>query len=251
MDLFLVESLLDEYVAQHKLDVASRLPPLPQLARDLRWREYDIARALECGVRRKQYTRDDSGWAVGPAHRNTARTYSFSRSAVTHGNRLATHVILAAKRSTISDESHPFYVSEQEAITTLGLNAGADLIVIHRCRIVNDEPGALQRAYLDPSRFPPGFLESHDFAAESLIEIYEKEGYNVFSRDTALKARCLNQYESGLLELRYKVQHHDSPVLEAEQCLYAEDRAGQRFVLEYLRSTYLENWTYEIPNRPA
>jgi DNA-binding GntR family transcriptional regulator len=277
MDLILVESLLDEYVARHCMGAGARMPGISDLAGSLGWREHDVARALDSATAKGRFVfvEEPKGWLVSPSdpssrhvgcslpllwswlkrlvspsHPGSRRGYSFAKSAETHGNRLETHVLEAVRRRPTSDQSHPFYASEIEARKTLGIEPDSSFLVINRCRILNDVPGAIQRAYLDPARFPVDFVSRHDFSKESLIGIYERYHYKVIGRDTLLTARLPNQYESGLLEQRYGVRHH-TPVIDAEQCLYAKDSNRRRFVLEYLRATYLENWKYEIPSRPA
>lgn len=250
MDLLLVESLLDEYVARHSMGAGARMPGTPALAVSLGWREYDVARALSSATTKGKFVKDSEGWLVSPSHPGSGGGYSFAKSAETHGNQLETHVLEVVRRPPTSDESHPFYTPEIEACRALGIEPDSSFLVINRCRILNGVPGAIQRAYLDPARFPVDFDSRHNFSTESLISLYGRYDYKVLSRDTLLTARQPNKYECGLLLQRYGVLHL-TPVIDAEQCLYAEDSNGQRFVLEYLRATYLENWKYEIRSRPA
>lgn len=190
---------------------------------------------------------------------NDHHSFSFTKSAEAHGRPLITAVIQAALRPPISDIEHPFYGVEQEACKALGLDENAKMIVIERARCTpppHDNPVAFHRAYLDPARFPEEFLQ-HDFSAESLMDLYSrygsKAGYSVESRDTVLSARGANIYEVNLIRSpRFHANPHGRVVLDAQQRLYARDAAtGKLFVLEFLQASYLEDWKYEIKNRPA
>jgi len=182
-------------------------------------------------------------------------SFSFTQSVDARGHDLKTEIIQVSLRLPIDDVDHPFCVVEHEARKALGLGEDAKFIVIERVRLIEGNPSAFHRAYLNPSRFPREFLE-HDFAAVSLIDLYhqygEKLGFRVEARDTVLSARVANLYETNLLLQRYRSQSTRRVVLDAQQCLYARDLSTQNlFVLEYLQASYFENWKYEIKNRPA
>ncbi|MBE0660062.1 MAG: UTRA domain-containing protein [Bryobacteraceae bacterium] len=182
-------------------------------------------------------------------------SFSFAHSAEAHRRNLRTEVIEKALRAPITDEEHPYFEAEQDAVAALGLTPGLEFLVIVRARVLDDEPSAFHRAYLNPMRLPPDFLE-HDFAVESLIDLYNqygpKYGYAVEHRDTILTARGANLYETNTILTRYKKNPHGRVVLDAEQRLYARDAVkGDLFVLEFLKASYLDHWKYEIKNRPA
>jgi DNA-binding GntR family transcriptional regulator len=204
--------------------------------------------------------RDKDGWVVrSRSVIGEHRGFSFAKSAKLRGRALLNDVLEAAQRLPLEDSNHPFYKVEQRVQEQLGLAATSPFLVIERVRLLEDRPdsdkkraGALQRAYLDPARFPPDFLKRHKFEKESLIAIYEKYGYKLTTRDTLLTARLLSPYESNLLVQRYGSDSRDRAVLDAEQRLYALDpKTKEPFVLEFLKASYLEHWKYEIKNRPA
>jgi DNA-binding GntR family transcriptional regulator len=260
MDLFLVETLLDAYVAGHGLAPGAQLPAVSELARALAWREHDIDRTLRSGALKGKFrqviAKDDAlksattTWFVGDVACPPEPSYSFTASAAIRGSRLENRLIEAVRRPALGDLRHPFYRQEAIAAEVLGIAPGGDLLLISRFRIVDGKPGVFQRAYLHPERFPADLFTKHDLTKESLIGIYSGCGYKILSRDTRLTARLANQYESGYLSQHHGPQHL-IPVIDSEQCLYAEDPAGTRFVLEYLRAAYLEDWQYDIPTRPA
>ena len=89
------------------------------------------------------------------------------------------------------------------------------------------------------------FLNQHDFAKESLVDIYNQHKFQLTSRDTILTARIANPYES-----RLNLGNYRNPILNAEQKLYAiEPDTDEPFVLEFMEASYV-GWQYEIKNRP-
>lgn len=177
------------------------------------------------------------------------KSFSFSKSARKH--ELETVLIEAALRLPLSDKSHYLYRVERDAQKALGLSKRSPFITIRRLRMLDRQPGAIQQVYLSPARFKRNFLKRHDFQSESLIDVYEANGYRLVSRDTVLGARFANLYEVNLLS-KYSPGLITRAVLDAEQQLFAQEAPeGSQFVLEYLKATYLENWRYEIKNRPA
>ena len=78
MDLVLVESLLNEYVAHHGMIAGARMPGIPDLAGSLGWREHDVARALGSATAKGKFVRDSEGWLVGATLPDGRRGYSFA-----------------------------------------------------------------------------------------------------------------------------------------------------------------------------
>jgi DNA-binding GntR family transcriptional regulator len=184
-------------------------------------------------------------------------SFSFSRSAAARGLRFTTDVLEQTARVALPvDQEDSFYAFEQRAQAALGIEPDSPLLVIVRVRLFDGRPAAIQRTYLNPARFPAGFLQTHDFRTESLTDIYQRYGHTLLSRDTVLEARLANLHETN--DFR---RYDESPrglsvrsrvVLDAEQQLYAHGPQSQApFVLEFLKASYLENWKYEIKNRPA
>ena len=80
----------------------------------------------------------------------------------------------------LTDPEDPRTPAERRAHTALGLPEQSPFVVIVRARILHGEPSALHRVYLDPARFKGNeFLENHDLESESLIDIYEKCGFEL------------------------------------------------------------------------
>lgn len=201
-------------------------------------------------------------------------SFSFAQSAAAHGRTLKTEVLYAGMRDPLNDNEHPFYAVELEAQKSLGITPDSKLLVVERARVLDVpvsgeatklNPSAFQRSYLNPARFPPDFLQKHfppdslqkpHDTGVSLMELYDRYGrelgYTVASRDTVLSARGVNLYEVNLIRQHYHADPRGRIVLDAEQRLYARDSSsGEMFVLEFLKASYLDDWKYEVKNRPA
>ena len=153
-----------------------------------------------------------------------------------------------------SEDDIVWTVMEKRAQASLGSKPDEPFIVIVRLRKLIDPSSdmpryAISRVYLNPACFPLDFLDTHDFAQESLSHIYRQQGYEITKRNTALRAKNPNLYESNEL----KVNGYDisllQPVLHAEQELFAKTADKEEFCLEFLQATYV-NWVYTIKNRP-
>ena len=244
-----IANLIRNYIFKHRLTDGSPLPPPRELAAQLACDETSLIKALRSEEAKQMLSYAGGTWTVLLPETISHHSLSFTRSAK---KPLTTKLIEKALREPMDDDSHPFYLLEQQAREALSLPPDSKFIVIERLRLLDQRPGALQRAYLNPARFPEDFLEVHDFEKESLIAIYKQCGYTQLSRDTVLSVRDeLNTYQKNVLRgLGFDAQ--TSAVLDAEQRLYAEDpHHNSRFVLEFLNATYLGGWRYEIKNRPA
>lgn len=193
-----------------------------------------------------EHRKDGSHTVAIPVHHEDE--LSFAQSAAREKQVVATHVIRGEleKRPPWTAEDYPFRSVEETARKKLGLAPGESFLVIPRIRTLKGVPRVVHRAYLSPARFSPNFLEEHDFAHSSLIRIYEECGYVLTSRETTLTARYANLLELGDFGTP---ERGPTPVLVAEQQLFAIDPSTNKpFTLEYLVATYL-NWQYRIENR--
>jgi DNA-binding GntR family transcriptional regulator len=247
-----IENLIESYIFEHKLANGSALPTHHELALKLECDEELLVQALKAAESKQRLAYVQGTLTVVSPETITDHSFSFTKSAGKRG--LTTKLIEAAVRFPMSDKEHPYYLVEQRVQEALGLNVNSEFIVIERLRLLDGRPGAFQRAYLNPARFPlppTSFLTKHNFETESLIDVYQQYGYKLLSRDTVLAARSANLYEKNTIN-RYRPRLETSVVLDAEQRLYAEDATSDsRFVIEFLKASYLENWQYEIKNRPA
>lgn len=247
-----VELLIDRYIREHTLTEGSYLPAEEDLAKILQSDVKAVSEALIAAEKKQKVQRQADGRIVvlSLPVLNDQEAFSFAESAKAHGEKLVTQVLEKEIRFPLQDEEHSLYHVEKRAHQALGLGARAPFIVIARLRLLHNEPRVIHRTYLDPDRLPKNFLESHNFAEESLIHIYNQHGYDLGSRDTILTARFTNPYERTLFYTYHK-DVSGRPILDAEQKLFAIDSKTQKpFVLEFLQASYLD-WKYEIKNRPA
>jgi DNA-binding GntR family transcriptional regulator len=184
---------------------------------------------------------------IDPLHDQNA--FSFTKTAEKLGQMWETsfedHQLRLPLRED-AEEDNTLAQLEKRAHKALGLEAGDPFIVVVRVRSHDQQPQLIQRIYLRPNDFPQSFLQDHDFARESLVDIYEKYGYQLTSRNSTLTARMANLYETNELGIRL-----GKPVLVAEQELFAVDSSnGNSVLLEYLEATYVD-WSYRIESRPA
>jgi len=245
-----IESRILQLIVDQGLHNGRPLPDESSLLKSFNCSVEELNIALSDMERNGLLKHKDWGWVVEiPTPLGIQDTFSLTRTALLKGHRLDTKVVERRIRLPL-DNDDPNSQWEKKAQTLLGLAENQAFIVIVRVRtLVTEESQApmktIHRVYLRPDRFPAGFLESHDFEAESLAHIYRQHGYQPATRDTRLQVRLANLDERSQLDIPpYQ------PILQAEQELYAEDRTGQKILLEILHASYL-NWTYEISGRPA
>jgi DNA-binding GntR family transcriptional regulator len=133
--------------------------------------------------------------------------FSFGRSAKEHGARLFTRLL---EKSCRLPNPGPEAEIEMRAQTALGLKRSQPFLVIARLRELNDRPRVIHRSYLNPINYPTTLLKDHDFQNESLMEILEKYGMLLRSRETRIRATLPTKHECEWLEVE------EEPVLQVE-----------------------------------
>ena len=136
---------------------------------------------------------------------------------------------------------------EQKAHKSLKLAADEPFMVIARMLFLDDLPKVIHHIYLDPKRFAPDFLELHDFANESLVHIYQNNGYKLTTRNTRLQPRYAWIYDKVDFLQNLNREHesfcnkYDGPILYAEKELFAEDKVtGENIILEFMQAAYVD-----------
>src|SRR5699024_6436119 len=108
------------------------------------------------------------------------------------------------------------------------IDIGARVIILHRLRMADGEPIALQKAFLPYQRFPD--LLTHDFSVESLYDVLRDQYGVVFARsDYAVEAALAEEWEAQLLHLTLP-----AALLITEQTTVEASGA----VIEHVRSAY-------------
>ncbi len=168
----------------------------------------------------KLYTQVGKGTFVSdePIDQTLDTLTSFSEEMETRGQRPASRVI-AAK-----------IVSATEHIARrLQIPVGISVVMLKRVRLANDQPLALETAYLI-SEYCDGILERFDFSKQSLYEVLQTH-YNLrlIYADQEWEARQATDEEAEILHL-----HPGAPVLSINRVTYIEpDRP-----MEYVESAY-------------
>ena len=251
-----IESLLLNYIADNGLHAGQLLPNELELAKLLDCSPEELTKALRDMESRGLVKNHKFGWTpTNPEEHDAKDIFSLSKAALQQGHPLQTKILEKQIRLPHESEDEVVWTAmEKRAQASLGLNPDQPFIVIVRFRklVVSSAEApqyAISRVYLNPACFPADFLDSHDFAQESLTHIYRQCGYEMTRRNTVLQARVSNLYERNDL----KVNGYDispiHPVLHAEQELFAKIPGKEEFHLEFLQATYV-NWTYTIKNRP-
>ena len=111
----------------------------------------------------------------------------------------------------------------------LGLRPGADVVVLVRVRCANDEPMALEHAYLDYS-ICPGILEHNDFSHASLYQVLRQEyGLSAIRAEQMIDTRMPDSREVELLHI-----NTHTPVLNIERMTFDSDGRS----IELVQSVY-------------
>jgi GntR family transcriptional regulator len=112
--------------------------------------------------------------------------------------------------------------------TRLQVPRGAEVVKLHRLRLGNGFPIAIQRAYL-PHHLCPDWVQ-YDRSSRSLFDVLRSEYYLVLSRaDTGIEAALAQPEEIRLLQVSAP-----AAVLISEQTTYLDTGA----VVEWVRSIF-------------
>jgi GntR family transcriptional regulator len=119
--------------------------------------------------------------------------------------------------------------ADSEVAAHLEVDAGCEVVKLHRVRLVDGEMIALERAYL-PHALCPGILAANDFARQSLYSVLKDwYGLRLVWASEVITARMPDEDERAALELDEGI-----PVLGMKRVTYDErDRP-----VEYVRSCY-------------
>lgn len=111
----------------------------------------------------------------------------------------------------------------------LQIAVGAKVAYFKRLRLVDREPVALERSYLN-AEYCPQIVEKYDFARQSLYAVLRSD-YKLYLNyaDQNIKARLANPQEAELLRT-----HEGFPILEITRVTHS----AESIPLEYVESTY-------------
>jgi DNA-binding GntR family transcriptional regulator len=238
-----VESLIIRQILKNSLREGSKLPSDKEIAEQFGCSVQPVLRAMESLARKGLVLRRPGAATTVQSQPPLIddHQFSFSRSCTNaYGHALTTRLIEKASRLPLPGDT---MVVEKKAQKALGLLRNEPFLVIARLRLLDGVPRVIHRTFLRPAHFPKSFLVDHDFTQESLIDLYNANGYQIEARHTILRARLPAEEENALLKCE------GQPVLEAEQQIDAvRVTTSDTVTLEYLHACYL-NWEYRITNR--
>jgi len=231
------------YIAENNLREGDKLPSDRQLTAMANCSLQPVTRAMQ-ELARKGLIRRRAGAASTVLSQQPLiddHEFSFRHSAThTYGQKLDNRILELRLRLPNSREANR---QEQRARQFLGLGKDEPFYVIARLRMLDGEPRAIHISYANPRHFPESFLTDHDFERESLIRVFNLNGYRIEARKTILRARFPMEEELALLGIGFV------PVLEAEQEIEAcRVKTGEVVRLEFMRACYV-NWEYHIASR--
>jgi GntR family transcriptional regulator len=205
--------------------VNERIPSERQLAEQFGVNRLTVSKALnELAQEGAVYSRVGKGTYVAPAKIDQAlqSLTSFTQDMTGRGKRAASRVLHAAIEP-----------AGEEAAKALMILPGAEVVVLHRVRMADDQPIALEKSHVIYA-LCPGILDQHDFSGESLYAVLRTE-YNLhmtYAHQT-IEARTAGDGERETLEAepglpilfitRVTYDHNDHPV-EYVRSSYRGDR---------------------------
>jgi DNA-binding GntR family transcriptional regulator len=235
-----VEALILQYIRNHGLRNGARLPPDHEFAKMAGCSTQPVVRAMDNLEIRGIVCRGSGSptTVVDQPPLIVDQEFSFTHSAWSHGHELTSRLLEVGRRLTHRNDE-----VERRAQKALGLRRPEPFYVITRLRLLDGSPRVLHRAYLNPAHFPPAFFTEHDFARESLVELYNASGFRIEARQTTLRARRASEEEAAVLKCGAE------PLLETEQQTEAvRVNTGELITLEYLQALYFK-WEYQVANR--
>lgn len=118
--------------------------------------------------------------------------------------------------------------ADDEQAARLKIPRGAEVVVLHRLRLTDDFPVAIQRSWL-PHHLCPNLLQ-YDFSTCSLFSILrEKYGLKLSYADTGINAALASPEDCRLLKISPPLA-----LLVSEQTTYLENRT----IIEYTHSFF-------------
>lgn len=201
--------------------VNERVPSERQLAEQFNVNRLTVSKALnELAQEGMVYSRVGKGTYVAPAKidQTLQSLTSFTQDITSRGKRAASRVLYAS-----IDGATP------EIAKTLSILPGAEVLVLHRVRMADDQPIALEKSHVIYA-LCPGILDKHDFSRESLYEVLHAEYHlrMIYAHQT-IEARTAGEAELEALEAEPYL-----PILSITRVTYDE----RDHPVEFVRSSY-------------
>lgn len=202
-------------------DVNERIPSERQLAEQFGVNRLTVSKALsELTQEGLIYSRVGKGTYVSPPKidQTLQSLTSFTEDMNNRGKRASARVLYA--------QVDP---ANQEIARALSILPGAEIVALHRVRMADALPVALERSHIIYA-LCPGILEKHDFCQESLYRVLREE-YNLrlTHAHQTIEAVIAGEVEQDVLEAE-----PGTPVLSVTRVTFNENDQP----IEYVRSSY-------------
>jgi GntR family transcriptional regulator len=204
-----------------ELSPQSRIPSERILSEQFGVSRLTVSKAIkELVLEGKLYTQVGKGTFVSdePIDQTLDALTSFSEDMMKRGQRPSSRVIASAMALSTEKVAHHLRVP-----------VGISLVMLKRVRLANEQPVALETAYIVPD-YCEGILDRFDFARQSLYEVLQTHYcLRLVYAEQELEARLGTPEEIEILHLT-----PGSPVLSMTRVTYIE--TGQP--IEYVQSAY-------------
>jgi GntR family transcriptional regulator len=201
--------------------VNERIPSERQLAEQFDVNRLTVSKALsDLAQEGLIYSRVGKGTYVSPARIDQAlqSLTSFTEDMSSRGKKASSRVLYAGVD-----------LADDEIAKALSILPGVEVVVLHRVRLADRLPIALERSHIIYA-LCPGILDQHDFSQESLYRALREE-YNLrltYAHQT-IEAHIAGEAEQTVLEAG-----PCTPILRITRVAYIDDNQP----IEYVRSSY-------------
>lgn len=202
-------------------EVNQRIPSERQLAEQFSVNRLTVSKALsELTQEGWIYSRVGKGTYVSPPKidQTLQSLTSFTEDMNSRGKKASSRVLLAR-----------VIPANSEIARALTILPGAEVVAIHRVRMADGLPVALERSHIFYA-LCPGILESHDFSRESLYRVLREEYHlHLTHAHQTIEAVIAGEDEQDVLEAEPGM-----PILSVTRVTYNENDQP----IEYVRSSY-------------
>lgn len=216
-----IKEYLQRNIISGKFPANSRLPSERQLAEQFSVNRLTVSKALqELAQDGLIHSHVGKGTFVSPAKINQGldTLSSFTEDMTLRGQRPHSRVLYAALQG-----------ADEESAAALHCKPGAEVVILRRVRLANEDPIALETSTL-LARLCPGILEQHDFSQTSLYHVLQTQyGVRMVWAEQTIEARRPTPEEVQALGIPAT-----SPILAITRVTFDIDRQP----VEYVQSAY-------------
>ncbi len=201
--------------------VNERIPSERQLAEQFGVNRLTVSKALsELTQEGLIYSSVGKGTYVSPAKIDQAlqSLTSFTEDMTSRGQTASSRVLYSGVEP-----------ANEEVAKALSILTGVEVVVLHRVRMADALPIALERSHIIYA-LCPGILENHDFSRESLYQVLRKEYHlRLTHAHQSIEAQTAGEDEQAALEAE-----PCTPILRIARVTYNDSEQP----IEYVRASY-------------